>query len=72
MAESIVKSPQTSGADYDYIAFSFKGLHSFEDFGIIRTSDGSRYNENLAPELQDKSADFPNGDGMMYFGTYHK
>ena len=68
MAESIVKIPQVK-RDYDFIAFSFKGKHSYEDYHIYRVSDGSRYNENITPTLTDKTADVPGGDGMYYFGT---
>ena len=72
MGTSVIKVPQYPNADYDYIAFSFMGKHSFEDFGIIRTSDGSRYNQGLNPNLNDKTTEVPNGDGMYYFGTQHK
>jgi hypothetical protein len=72
MAVSIVKVPKDSSMDYDYIAFSFKGKHSFEDFGIYRTSDGDRYNEELMPTAQDVTAEVPGGDGMYYFDTKHK
>jgi hypothetical protein len=37
----------------DFIGFSYNGIHS-SDLGIIRTSDGSRFNENLLPVSQDK------------------
>ena len=69
--ESIVKVPSIAG-DMDFLAFSFNGKHSWDDFGIIRTSDGDRYNENLVPAMQDKTAEVPGGDGMYYFGTIHK
>ena len=69
--ESIVKVPSVAG-DIDFLAFSFNGLHSWDDFGIIRTSDGNRYNDNLMPTMQDKTAEVPGGDGMYYFGTTHK
>lgn len=69
--ESIVKVPSVAG-DMDFLAFSFNGKHSWDDFGIIRTSDGDRYNENLVPAMQDKTAEVPGGDGMYYFGTTHK
>lgn len=68
MAESIVKIPRVQ-RDYDFIAFSFKGEHSYEDHHIYRVSDGSRYNENITPTLTDKTADVPGGDGMYFFGT---
>ena len=52
----------------DFIGFSFNGVHS-SDLGIVRTSDGSRYNENLLPTFQDQTVQIPGGDGSYYFGT---
>lgn len=52
----------------DFIGFSFNGIHS-SVLGIIRTSDGSRYNENLLPTFQDQTVQVPGGDGSYYFGT---
>jgi predicted phage tail component-like protein len=72
MAECIVKAPKDATMDYDYIAFSFNGLHSYEDFGIYRISDGDRYNDELAPTTQDLTAEVPGGDGMYFFGTHHR
>ena len=72
MAESIVKLPRDLNADYDFIAFSFNGKHSYEDFGLIRTSEGDRYNEDLSPQMNDLTAEVPSGDGMYYFNTTHK
>ena len=54
----------------DYIGFSFNGIHSSE-LGIVRTSDGSRYTENLLPNLQDQAVPVPGGDGAYYFGSYY-
>ena len=59
-------------ANYDFIGFSFNGKHSIEYFGVYRTSDGSRYNDNLIPQLNDKTADIVGGDGQYYFGSTHK
>ena len=53
----------------DYIGFSFNGVHSSE-LGIVRTSDGSRFNENLLPTIQDKTVQIPGGDGTHFFGGY--
>ena len=64
--------PSTAGSDYDFLAFSFAGKHSWDDFKIIRVSDGDRYNLELAPQLQDKTAEVPGSDGTYYFGTNHK
>ncbi len=72
MAESIVKLPSQEAQGMDFLAFSFNGKHSWDDFHIYRTSDGDRYNENLTPTLTDKTAEVPGGDGMHYFGTTHK
>lgn len=54
----------------DYIGFIFNGQHSSE-FGIVRTSDGSRFNENLLPTIQDKTVQVPGGDGTYFFGSYY-
>jgi hypothetical protein len=69
MAESIVKVPRDAASDMDFLAFSFNGQHSWDDFGIYRVVDGDRYNENLSPTLIDKTAEVPGGDGMYFFGT---
>jgi predicted phage tail component-like protein len=71
MAESIVRIPKNN-TDYDFIAFTFNNKHSYEDMNIIRTSDGNRYNEDLAPTINDLTAEVPGGDGMYYFNTHHK
>ena len=49
MAESIVKVPSTATGDGSFLAFSFKGKHSYDDFGIYRVSESNRYNDNLVP-----------------------
>ena len=54
----------------DYIGFTFNGVHSSE-LGIKRTSEGSRFNENLLPTFQDKTVQVPGGDGMYHFGSYY-
>lgn len=71
MGTSVVKIP-SQNIDYDYIAFSFKGKHSYEDMGIYRVSDGDRYNIKLSPTLAEKVTDIPGGDGQYYFGTTYK
>ena len=53
----------------DYIGFTYNNEHS-SNLGIIRTSDGSRFNENLLPTMQDKTVQVPGGDGTYYFGSY--
>lgn len=54
----------------DYMGFTFNGVHSSE-LGIVRTSNGSRFDENLLPTIQDKTVQVPGGDGTYYFGSYY-
>ena len=63
----------------DYMGFSYgvtqpdgteKLTHS-STLGIVRTSDGSRFNENLLPTMQDKTVPVPGGDGTYFFGSYY-
>ena len=56
----------------DFIGFTYNGYHSIRDLGIYRVSDGSRYTEDLAPTMEDKTAEVPGADGMYYFGTRFK
>lgn len=58
-----------STSSNDYIGFTFNGVHSSE-LGIVRTSDGSRFNESLLPTIQDKTVQVPGGDGAYFFGSY--
>lgn len=54
----------------DYVGFTFNGKHSSE-LGIVRTSEGSRFNENLLPTIQDKAVQVPGGDGMYIYGSQY-
>ena len=54
----------------DFVGFTFNGIHS-EDFGLYHVSDGSRYNDNLLPNIQDMTAQVPGGDGMYYWDSYY-
>ena len=54
--------------DTDFIGFSFNGKKS-KDLGIVRVSDGSRYNEDLFGAFQDTTVQVPGGDGLYYFRT---
>ena len=56
----------------DFIGFTYNGYHSVRDLHIYRTSNGSRYDENLTATMTDKTADVPGGDGQYYFGTTKK
>ena len=49
---SVVTPPRNADIiDYDFLAFSFGGKHSYDDFGIYRVIDGDRYNDDLNPPL---------------------
>ncbi len=63
-------NPGFGKEDNDFIGFTFGGDHS-STFGIIRTSNGSRFNESLLPSIQDKTVQIPGGDGAYYFGSYY-
>lgn len=52
----------------DFIGFTLGDTHSSE-LGIIRTSDGSRFTQNLLPSYSDKTIQVQGGDGTYYFGT---
>ena len=54
----------------DYMGFTYGNKHS-SDLGIVRVSNGSRFDENLLPTLQDKTVQVPGGDGVYYFGSYY-
>jgi phage-related protein len=54
----------------DFIGFTFDGIHSSE-LGIIMTSEGSRFSENLFPTIQDKTTQIPGADGTFFFGSYY-
>ncbi len=62
--------PGAASQDSDFIDFSFGGKNA-SDFNIVRTSDGSRFNENLLPTIQDKTVQVPGGDGTYYFGSFY-
>lgn len=55
----------------DYIGFTFGGIHSSE-LGLLRVSDGSRYNTDLLPPLQDKTVQVSGRDGAVYFNSTYK
>jgi predicted phage tail component-like protein len=56
----------------DFIGFTYNGKHCIDDFNIYRVSDGSRYNDNLVPQMTDQAVDVPGGDGQYFFHTKHK
>ena len=52
----------------DFLGFTFAGVRS-ESLGIVRTSDGDRFEEELTPEIKDITAEVPGMDGEYYFGS---
>lgn len=52
----------------DFIGFTFNNKHSSE-LGIVRTSDGSRFNENLLPVYSDKTVSISGADETYYLGS---
>ena len=55
----------------DFLGFSFDGIHSSR-LGITKVSDGSRYNESLTPDFEDKIISVPGDDGSYFFGTLYR
>ena len=52
----------------DFLGFTFGGYHS-SDLGITRVSGGDRYDEQLHPEIKDRTAEVPGVNGNYYFGS---
>ena len=59
-----------SGLKGDFISFTFNGVHS-STLGITRTSNGSRYDDNLLPTIQDKTVQIPGADGTYFFDSFY-
>ena len=51
----------------DYIGFTFGDKHSSE-LGIVRVSDGSRFQETLLPEFSNKTVNVPGSNRTDYMG----
>ena len=52
----------------DFLGFTFGNVHS-SDLGITRVSGGDRYDEELHPEIKDRTAEVPGLNGEYYFGS---
>ena len=73
MSGSTIKVPTDTGADYDFIAFSFNGKHSYEDFGIYRTSDSNAgYQENLTATRGDVLLSVPGMHKGKFWAYRHR
>ena len=62
--------PGAGNASSDFIGFSFNGV-THTQLGISRVSDGSRYNEEMLPSFQDKSAQMPGSDYTLYWESFY-
>lgn len=52
----------------DFLGFSFDGIHCSQ-LGINHVSSSDRYDENLFPEVNDKTIEIPNNHGEYYYGS---
>ena len=52
----------------DFIGFSFDGIHC-SHLGINHVSSSDRYDEDLFPEIKDKTIEIPNNHGEYYYGS---
>lgn len=55
----------------DFVGFTFDGIHS-DEMGITRVSNGDRYDEDILPEIDNKTVEIPGNDGEYYFGSWYK
>lgn len=62
---------ETEPINIDYVGFTFNGIHSSQ-LKILSVSDGSRYNRDLLPTIEDYSIDITGATGMNYFGGNFK
>lgn len=55
----------------DFTGFTYNGEES-RNYGITRVSDGSRYTDQLLPQMKDTTVDPTGVDGQLFFSTYYK
>lgn len=55
----------------DFCGFTFNGTHS-SSLNLIRVSDGSRYNDTVIPNFQDKTVAVPGADGTYFFDSTYQ
>ena len=55
----------------DFTGFSFNGVHS-SMLGIVRVSNGNRFEANLLPSLNDITTEVPGGDGTYFYRTNYR
>ena len=49
--------------DYDFIGFTYNGVHITKELGIYKTSSNGRFEENLLPNIKEITATVPGMDG---------
>lgn len=54
----------------DFLGFSFDGIHCSQ-LGITHVSSSDRYDEDLFPEVKDKTIEIPNNHGEYYYGSIY-
>lgn len=54
----------------DFMGFQFGEYHS-HDLGLLRVSDGSRYNDVSVPNFTDTTTKIPGGDGTYYWDSFY-
>ena len=57
-----------SGWSGEFLGFTYDERHSSQ-LGIVRTSDGSRFNENLLPTQNNRTVAVPGRDETYFFGS---
>ena len=55
---------------HDFCGFTWRGEHS-SNHGIVRVSDGSRYNDTILPAFQDTTQKMPGSDGTLYWESFY-
>lgn len=55
----------------DFTGFSFDGIHCSE-LNIVRVSEGDRYEEELFPELDNRTNEIIGADGENYYGSEYR
>ena len=55
---------------HDFCGFKWRGEHS-SDHGIVRVSDGSRYNDTILPAFQDTTQKMPGSDSTLYWESFY-
>ena len=66
-----LRSTSNFANNSEFLDFQF-GDFIGSNYGLIRTSNGDRYELNLTPEMQDFTIDIPNNDGQYYYGTSYQ